>query len=124
LHARTARGQGSNGGGCAGMVIADFGGGGQRSRWFVERNPITAVHNEFVATQRGVVADDDAVCFRVEFHYIEGFRRRKTESLALTNSIKLDALMVAEHFALEVHNFAAMFLREICLLEKPAVVVV
>src|SRR5207249_6979 len=43
---------------------------------------------------------------------------------SLADRVELNAVVMADHLAVEVHDVAAMLLREVRLLEKPAVVVV
>jgi len=106
------------------MVVTDF---RRHFDWFrqlVERMPVAAVSREFIAVERGIVADDDAIIFRVEFHNVNRLGRRDAESFALADGVKLDAIMMAQNMAVQIHDVAAMLLHEVRLLEKAAVIVV
>ena len=108
----------------AGMVVTDFGRDLDWLRQFVERMPVAAVGDEFVAVERGIVADHHAIIFRIQFHDINRLGRGDAEALALADGVKFDAVVMAEHVAVQIHDFAAMLLHEVRLLEKAAVIVV
>src|SRR5665213_2033507 len=110
--------------GRAGMVVTnlrrDFDWLGQ----LVERMPVAIRRGEFIAVERGIVADDDAIVLRIQLHDINRLARRDAESFALANGVKCNAVMLAEHMAVQIHNLDARFLHEVRLLEKAAVIVV
>ena len=86
----------ADGGRRAGMVVANFGRDFHFLRRCLERNPIAAFDLEFIAVQRGVVADDDAVLRRIQFDHVERLGRGNPKALALADGEKLDAVVVAE----------------------------
>ena len=43
--------------------------------------PVTAVGDEFIAVERGIIADDDAIIFRVQFHNVNRLGRRDAKTL-------------------------------------------
>src|SRR5471032_2821573 len=90
----------------------------------VERMPVAAVGGEFIAVERGIVADDDAIVFRIEFHNVNRLARRDAEAFALAYGVERDAIVLAEDVAVQVHDVAARFLHEVRRLEKSAVILV
>ena len=110
--------------GVPGMIVTDFRGDFDRLREFVERNPVAIAGGKFVTVERGFVAHDDAIIFRVQFHDINRLGRGDAQTLALADGVKCDAVMMAEHMAVHVRDFAAMLLHEVRLLEKAAVIIV
>ena len=86
--------------------------------------PVAIRRDEFVAVERGFVADDDAVVLRVQFDHIDRLGRGDAESFALADGVKFNAVVMAEDVAVHIHDLAAMLLHEVRLLEKAAVIVV
>ena len=86
--------------------------------------PVAAVGGEFIAVERRFVADDDAVVFRVQFDHINRLGRGDAQAFALADGVKLNAVVMAEDVAVQIHDFAAMLLHEVRRLEKAAVIVV
>ena len=56
----------------------------------------------------------------IEGDHIQRHAGREAEALALADSVELDAVMVAEDVAVQVHDLAAMLLHEVRLLEEAA----
>lgn len=106
------------------MIVTDFYCHIDRFGEFIKRNPIAACRDEFVAVQGCAVAYHDTVVFRVQFHHIHWFGSGNSQATALADSVKFDAVVMAEDLAAHIHNFAPMFLHEICLLKESAVIVV
>src|ERR1700734_1426401 len=106
------------------MVVTDFGRHFDWLRQFVERMPVAAVGDKFIAVERGIVADDDAIILRVQFYDVNRLTRRDAETFALADGVKRDAVVPAEDMAVQIHDVAASFLHEVRRLEKAAVIVV
>src|SRR6266700_1637799 len=90
----------------------------------VERYPVATINGKFIPVQRRFVSYDHPVGGYVELHDVEWFWRGNSQTLALADRIEFDAIMAPEHVAMDVHDFAAMLLSEIGLLEELAVVIV
>ena len=80
----------------AGMIVTNLRRDFDRLRQFVKRMPVAAVGHKFIAVERGIVADDDTIIFRIEFHNINRLARRDAESFALADGVKRDAVVLAE----------------------------
>src|ERR1017187_1434839 len=93
-------------------------------RQFVEWMPVAAVGDKFIAVERGIIADDDAIVFHVQFDDVNRLGRGNAESFALANGVERDAVVPAENVAVQIHDVAARFLHEVRRLEKAAVIVV
>src|SRR5579859_4799545 len=102
------------------MIVADLHSCRDLLWWSVKGNPVAALHDEFVAVERGFIPDHDAVMLRVQFDHVHRLRRGDAQAFALANGVKLNALVVPEHMPVQVHDLAAMLLREVRLLEKLA----
>ena len=108
----------------AGMVVADFDGGGEVVGRGVEGDPVAAFDGEGVAFELGVVADDDAVVGGIEFDDVERFGRGDAEAFALADGVEFDAVVPPQDAAMDVHDVAGVFLDEFGLLEEAAIVFV
>ena len=73
---------------------------------------------------RGIIADDDAIIFRIQFHNVNRLAGRDAETFALADGVKFNAVVMAENVAVNIRDFAAMLLHEVRRLEKAAVIVV
>src|ERR1035437_7669441 len=91
---------------------------------FVERMPIAAVGDKFIAVERGVIADDDTIILRIQFDDVDRLRRRDAETFALADGVKFNAVAMAEDVTVQIHNLSAMLLHKVRGLEKAAVIVV
>ena len=106
------------------MIVTDLGRHFDGPVQLVKRMPVAAFRDEFIAVQRGIVADHHAIVFRIQFDDINRLGRGDAQALALADGVKFNAVMVAQHLAVQIHDFAAMLLREAGLLEEAAVIVV
>ena len=70
--------------------------------------PVHTIDLEFVANQIVRVADDDAICCRIEIDHITRPRRTAGKSFALTDREQLDAVMFADEISIDIVNLAAM----------------
>ena len=108
----------------AGMVVTDFYRGFDFHRRGLERYPVASLHREFIAIQRRVVAHNDAVVRRIQFNHIDRLGRGDAQTLPLADGVKFNAIVVAEDAPVQIHNLAAMLLREVRLPEKFSVILV
>jgi hypothetical protein len=86
--------------------------------------PVAAVSNKFIAVERGIVADHHAIIFRVQLDDVNRLARGDAETFALADGVKRNAVVMAENVPVQIHNLAAMFLDEICLLKKSTVIII
>jgi hypothetical protein len=106
------------------MVVADFRRHFDGLRQLIEGMPVATVGDELIAVERGIIADDDAIIFRVQLHDVDGFRRGDAETFALADGVERDAVVLAEDVTVQVHDVAARFLHKVGLLQKAAVIVI
>ena len=110
--------------GCAGMIVTNF---CHDFDWFgqlIERMPVAAAGDKFIAVERAIIADDDAIVFRVQFDNVNRLAGRNAETFALADGVKFNAVVMAEDMAVNIRDFAAMFLHKVSLLKEAAVIVV
>ena len=106
------------------MVVTDFRRDFDWRGQLVERMPVAIACGEFITVERGIITDDNAIIFHVEFHHIHRLRRGDAKTFALADGVKRDAIMLAEDVAMQIHDVAAMLLHEVRRPEKAAVIVV
>jgi hypothetical protein len=77
---------------------------GDSSSWM----PVHTIHLELLADQIGGIANDDAICRRIEIDDITRTRRTAGEPFALTDREQLDPVMFTDEIPLNVVNVAAV----------------
>src|ERR1700722_15725139 len=80
FHFHTIIFQQRNSRGRAGMIVTNLRGDFDWFGQFVERVPVAAVSYKFIAIERRIVADDDAIGFHVELHDIDWLACRDAET--------------------------------------------
>src|ERR1022692_4488942 len=70
------------------------------------------------------ITHDDAVVLHIQLDDVNRLGRGDAQTFALADGVKLDAVVMAKHLVVEIHNLAAMLLHQVRLLKKAAVVVV
>ena len=70
--------------------------------------PIHAVDFEFITNQIFGIADDDAICCRIEIDNVTRPRRTARQPFALSDREQLDAVMFGDEVSIDIVNFAAM----------------
>jgi len=81
---------------CAGMVVTNLGCDFDWLRQMVERNPVAAVHGEFIAVERRVGADNDTVVRSIQFDDVNRLGRGDAQALPLADGVKFDAIVMTE----------------------------
>ena len=69
-------------------------------------------------------ADDHAVFLGVEFEDVQRVGRADAKAFALADGVKFDAVMMPEHAAVQVDDFASMLFGEAGLLQEAAIVII
>src|SRR5215831_16029743 len=70
--------------------------------------PIHTIDLELLADQVVGIANNDAICFRIEIDNITRTQRTAGQPFALSDREQLDALMFTDEISSDVVNFAAM----------------
>src|SRR5262245_2517618 len=70
--------------------------------------PVHTIDLELLANQIVGIADDDAICYRIEVDDITRTRRTARQPLALSDREQLDSVMFTDEIPIDVVNFAAV----------------
>ena len=70
--------------------------------------PVYPLNFELIANQILGVADDHAICFRIEIDDITRTQRTAGQSFALADREELDAIVLADEISIDIVNLAAM----------------
>ena len=72
------------------------------------RMPVHTIDLELLAKQVVGVANDDAICCRIEIDNIPRTRRTARQPFALSDCEQLDSVMFTEEISIDIVNFAAV----------------
>src|SRR6266550_501670 len=115
---RGVEGQAHNAGGqrldCGGrrlVLVADFGEGTKRGGRLFAGNPINALDFAHCLLEDIGFADDDAVLLRIKRENVKRLAGGETEALALADGKIVNAIVVADHVASFVDDFALSILQ-------------
>lgn len=117
-------GEWGNGGGGAGMIVADLGGHFDGGFERIERDPIAPIDDELGFIEIGIFADDDAVGCWIELKHVDGLWRRDPEAFSLAYGVEFDPVVMTENDAVAGDDFASMSSHEIGSFEEASVIAI
>jgi hypothetical protein len=106
------------------VVVSDLGNALEGFGRLIPGDPVAVVDGEFGAVELRFVADDDSIVGRVQFDDVQRMCGGNPEAFALADGVEFYAVMVSEHPALGVHDFAGVPLHKFRLFEESSVIVV